>query len=454
MKVTKKVLFWILAVFLAIGGLTYIPNIGGFLLLLSAIMLVPIGKLQELINGAFGSAFKKSKKPQRIKGWIIALVAFLGFAFSGESTEPSETPDSIPISIEQSVDETHSPEVEDSTTEIVSSPTPAPSATPAPTPTPTPIPTPAPTESVTITPTNTNPANSNPVSLASIPAFSGNPYVAVNGNQPNFQEADLSTVSYEYYSALDSLGRCGYTVACIGQDIMPTEERGAIGQVKPTGWHTVKYDIVDGKYLYNRCHLIGFQLTGENANTKNLITGTRYMNVDGMLPFENMVADYVQETGNHVMYRVTPIFDGNNLLASGVQMEAYSVEDQGDGICFNVFVYNAQPGIYINYKTGESSLAEEAPSETPDAQPTEVPTPTPTPTPDQTPTPTPTPNPTPTPTPEPTGKNYTANTNTHKFHYPSCSSAGKINPENRWDYYGTREYLISIGYSPCGNCHP
>lgn len=195
-------------------------------------------------------------------------------------------------------------------------------------------------------------------SIADIPAYSGSPYVVVNDNNPYFSDDELTVTSFESYSELDYLGRCGVTYASIGTDIMPTEERGSIGQVKPTGWHTVKYDIVDGNYLYNRCHLIGYQLTGENANTKNLITGTRYMNVDGMLPFENMVADYVKETSNHVQYRVTPIFEENNMVASGVLMEAKSVEDNGEGICFNVYVYNVQPGITINYANGESRLTE------------------------------------------------------------------------------------------------
>ena len=189
-----------------------------------------------------------------------------------------------------------------------------------------------------------------------IPEYSGSPYVVINDNVPYFSDTELTATSYEYYSPLDSLERCGMVHACIGKDIMPTEERGSIGEVKPTGWQTVKYDIVDGKYLYNRCHLIGYQLTGENANKKNLITGTRYMNVDGMLPFENMVADYVQETGNHVMYRVTPIFEGDNLLADGVLIEAKSVEDNGDGILFNVYCYNVQPEISINYADGSSRL--------------------------------------------------------------------------------------------------
>ena len=190
--------------------------------------------------------------------------------------------------------------------------------------------------------------------LSDVPEYSGEPYVTLNENQPDFSKEDLTETSFEAYSEQDALGRCHSAWANIGQDLMPTGERGKIGHIKPTGWHTVKYDSVDGKYLYNRCHLIGFQLTAENANEKNLITGTRYMNVEGMLPFENMVADYIKETGYHVLYRVTPVFEGDDLLAKGVQMEAYSVEDQGEGICFHVFVYNVQPGISIDYATGES----------------------------------------------------------------------------------------------------
>lgn len=191
--------------------------------------------------------------------------------------------------------------------------------------------------------------------FSALPPYSGEPYISVCGGDPDFSENEITSVSYEYYSELDALGRCGVCIASVGQDIMPTEKRGSIGQVKPTGWHTVKYDFVDGKYLYNRCHLIGFQLTGENANKRNLITGTRYLNVEGMLPFENMVADYVKETGNHVMYRVTPIFVGDELLARGVHIEAESVEDGGDGIMFNVFCYNVQPGVVLDYATGEGT---------------------------------------------------------------------------------------------------
>ena len=191
-------------------------------------------------------------------------------------------------------------------------------------------------------------------SVEEIPEFSGEAYVAVNGNVPFFLAEEITDESYEYYSDLDELGRCGVTMACIGVDIMPTEDRGEIGSVKPSGWQSVKYDCVEGKYLYTRCHLIGFQLAGENANKRNLITGTRYLNIEGMLPFENLVADYVQETENHVLYRVTPIFEGDNLVAHGVLMEGYSVEDEGEGVCFCVYAYNAQPGITIDYATGES----------------------------------------------------------------------------------------------------
>lgn len=260
--------------------------------------------------------------------------------------------------------------------------------------------------------------SNNHFSLSDISEYSGKPYAVVNNNKPFFQKDEISKNSFEYYSPLDSLGRCGVTLACIGQDIMPTEDRGEIGQVKPTGWHTVKYDCVDGKYLYNRCHLIGYQLTGENANTRNLITGTRYMNVDGMLPFENKVDDYIEETNNHVMYRVTPIFEGDNLLATGVLMEAYSVEDNG-ALSFNVFCYNVQPGVSIDYETGDSSLS----STVTTTQPSE-------------------------------SQEYVLNTSSKKFHYPSCSSVDDMKESNKKEFTGTRDELINDGYSPCGYCKP
>ena len=198
--------------------------------------------------------------------------------------------------------------------------------------------------------------NNSYVSLDAIPAYDGRAYVAVNNNEPFFTDSDMTTTAFENYSDLDSLGRCGVAYANICKDIMPTEERGKIGMIKPSGWHTVKYDVIKDRYLYNRCHLIGYQLAGENANPKNLITGTRYLNVEGMLPFENLVADYVNNTGNHVLYRVTPMFSGSNLVANGVLIEAKSVEDNGGGILFNVYCYNVQPGVGINYENGDSWL--------------------------------------------------------------------------------------------------
>lgn len=280
-------------------------------------------------------------------------------------------------------------------------------------------------------------------SLSDVPAYSGKAYTSVNGNVPYFSAAELTTQSFETYSDLDSLGRCGVTYACIGKDLMPTEERGSIGMVKPTGWHTVRYDdLVDGKYLYNRCHLIGYQLAGENANTKNLITGTRYLNIEGMLPFENMVADYIQETNNHVLYRVTPIFEGNNLLANGVLMEGYSVEDKGAGVSYCVFAYNVQPGIEIDYATGESKLADGAQHE---EQKTATVTPTPSPEPEKQ---------EPVTGSEASQADYILNTNTKKFHYPTCSSVNDMKEKNKQEFFGTRDETIALGYSPCGRCKP
>ena len=259
-----------------------------------------------------------------------------------------------------------------------------------------------------------------------VPAFGSEPYYVINENKPYFDQAEMSTSSFEYYSDLDELGRCGTCYACIGQDIMPTEKRGEIGQIKPTGWQTAKYDFVDGKYLYNRCHLIGFQLAGENANEKNLITGTRYLNVVGMLPFENQVADYVKSTGNHVMYRVAPVFNGNELVARGVVMEGYSVEDNGQGVCFNVYCYNVQPGVEIDYATGENREwdSTQSSSSGDDSYTTSV------------------------------ESDYVLNTNSKKFHNPNCEAADKISAKNKQDYHGTREALIEQGYEACGACKP
>lgn len=347
-------------------------------------------------------------------------------------------------------------------------------------------------------------AEATKITLSNLPAYSGEAYVELNDNVPNFSKSDLTTKAFEKYSELDELGRCGVAYANVCTETMPTEKRGNIGMIKPSGWHTVKYDNVDGKYLYNRCHLIGYQLTAENANEKNLITGTRYLNVEGMLPFENMVADYVEETDNHVLYRVTPIFNGKNLLASGVQMEAYSVEDKGKGVSFNVYCYNVQPDIDIDYSNGESKLAdgtiasiklnytkyslEVGQSKTFVA----------------------------TTSPESTAKSvkwyssnnkiatvsssgkvtavkagtvtitaktsnglkatckvtvkaksgsasngtssaettYILNTNTKKFHYPSCSSVKQMKDKNKKKVTGSRDEIIKMGYDPCKRCNP
>lgn len=286
-------------------------------------------------------------------------------------------------------------------------------------------------------------------SLREIPAYSGTPYTEVNGNQPYFTEEELTTQSFETYSELDSLGRCGVAYANVGQDLMPTEPRGEIGAVKPTGWHLVKYDNVDGKYLYNRCHLIAYMLAAENANPQNLITGTRYLNVQGMLPFETKVCDYVKNTGNHVLYRVTPIFDGDNLLADGVLMEAYSVEDAGEGIQFCVFAYNVQPGIGIDYATGDN-WAESSGTYQSTAASVAVETPVPQPETDTAVQITPESS----APQESQGITYVLNTNTKKFHYPTCSSVDDMKEKNKQIYTGSREEVINMGYVPCKRCNP
>lgn len=337
---------------------------------------------------------------------ILAAILSLTFLMCGCSLDESTSSLVESSSIVSSEAATSTPSPTDA-------PSPAPTATPSPTPEPTPTPAPTPTT----------------VDLSSIPVYYDSPYTEVNGNVPYFTETDHTTTSFESYADLDNLGRCVVAYACIGEDIMPTEERGEIGQVKPSGWQTVRYDgLVDGNYLYNRCHLIGYQLSGENSNTSNLITGTRYLNMQGMLPFENMVADYVHETKNHVLYRVTPVFDGDNLLANGVLMEGYSVEDEGTGICFCVFAYNVQPGVRIDYATGNSELLA-----------------------------TPEPEPTPTPVvekPAAVGGNYIGNANTGKFHKPGCSSVKQMKESNKVALSGTRDEIIAMGYEPCKKCAP
>ena len=250
------------------------------------------------------------------------------------------------------------------------------------------------------------------------PEFSETPYTVINNNIPYFNTEFTDIEAYEEYAPLDKYGRCTAATALIGKELMPTEERGSIGQVKPTGWHTSKYDFVDGKYLYNRCHLIGYQLTGENANERNLITGTRYLNTKGMLPFENMVADYIKETDNHVLYRVTPYYTKENLLADGVLMEAYSVEDKGKGICFNVFCHNVQPGVIIDYATGQNDLDNSVFMKTDDEE----------------------------------EENFILNISSKKIHKPACSSINNMKEKNKRKFTGYLSTLLNEGYKKCGEC--
>ncbi len=270
-----------------------------------------------------------------------------------------------------------------------------------------------------------------PISLSEIPEFSGDPYIVINGGVPYFTDEEITTESYEEYSPLDELGRCGVAMACIGRDLMPkeNEERGEIGHIKPTGWHSVKYNCVSGGYLYNRCHLIGYQLTAENDNEKNLITGTRFMNWDGMVEFENMVADYIKDTGNHVMYRVTPIFDSYDYVARGVLMEAYSVEDNGEGIQFNVYCYNNQPGVVIDYADGSSYLDGDTPPATDESDKSED-------------------------NVAEGDATYVLNISSKKIHKPTCSGVSTMKPENKQYTNKTMEELLAENYVRCGTCNP
>ena len=275
-------------------------------------------------------------------------------------------------------------------------------------------------------------------SIKQVPRYKGKASVKVNGNKPYFTKKEKeNTKTFESYHKLDKLGRCGVCYANVSKATMPTEERGNIGMVKPSGWHTVKYNgVVEGNYLYNRCHLIAYCLTAENANKKNLITGTRYINIEGMLPYEEKTARYVDDTGNHVLYRVTPIFEGNNLVASGVLMEAYSVEDKGKGLSFCVYCYNVQPGVTINYATGDSHLSgktdknqnKDSSGNKNDGSKQE--------------------------TAESGQQTYILNTNTKKFHKPDCYSVKQMSEKNKKKYKGSRKSLINEGYSPCKNCNP
>lgn len=474
LSVAKTILAWVFVVFCLLMAIGCGSVSGSILFILTAVLSVPLKIVRNLWDKVLGikeipdlpedtpakwyeakkkkeqkahkNAVEDQKKRRLFKPLIIAMAFIISFAVAMGNSETINTADSVKESTEvtsieatEAVQETVAPTA-----------TPKPTETPKPTATPTAIPTATPEPTKTPEPTPTVVAKvSEEFSLSNVAAYSGKPYVEINQNVPYFADSELSTTSYEYYSDLDSLGRCGVCIASVGQDIMPTEKRGDIGSVKPTGWHTVKYaGVVDGNYLYNRCHLIGYQLTGENANNKNLITGTRYLNVEGMLPFENMVADYVKETDNHTLYRVTPIFKDDELVARGVLMEAKSVEDNGDSITFCVYCYNVQPDIKIDYKTGESeytvpttkeepkveskveskaeSKAEshyEDPEESPKNENTDTHT-------------------------------YILNTNTKKFHYPDCSAVKRMKDSNKEEFTGTRDEVISRGYDPCQKCFP
>ena len=458
-KKQSNALSILIAIVFALFGIVVFPSMGAVIFLLAAAAVLPFAPIRKLW-----------KRIPIKGGWFKPVALFIAFivACCFSPTPEAEESDSQTAYTEVVEDISPDEEAEDVTVIAAVPDTPKDDAA-------SPVEDDAsPTEDEkTADPVQTETKNEEktepdvpdvePFDVSAVPAYSGKAYTAVNDNVPFFTEADLQKAagSYESYSGLDSLGRCGMCIASVGKDIMPTEERGNIGQVKPTGWQTVKYNgIVDGNYLYNRCHLIGYQLTGENANEKNLITGTRYMNVDGMLPFENMVADYVKSTGNHVLYRVTPIFEGDNLVASGVTIEAESVEDNGAGLLFNVYVYNVQPGISIDYASGKSepdgtvsvaaeekiTPAEEAPApeQTHEAAPAVEPEPQP-------------------PADTPANSNaYAVNSKNGKIHITgACPATGNgSNAMTAPVYFGTYEeaeaYSIQIKPSQdkrkCGNC--
>lgn len=420
MKKSSQIAQW---VFTGLFGVCALGN--GFhwsslFLLLAAGLMAPIPAIRNWL------------KSIKIKNWLAITLAVVVFFVGMMGSPMSETPDASDSggsSYSENLNDTSgtSSTTENNTSSNTSSTDDTSSVT---------------TEDSSVSSTTSKPSSvgggtAKPVVLSSIPAYSGNAFATINNNKPSFSSAELTTKGYEKYSPLDNLKRCGVAIASCGKEIMPgaNEERGSISSIYPSGWNQAKYEGISGGWLWNRCHLIGWQLSAENANRENLITGTRYMNISGMLPFENMVADYIRETGNHVAYRITPIYDGNNLVCSGVQMEAYSIEDSGDGVEFNVYCYNVQPGIKINYADGSSSSANGTNNTTSSSKPT-------------------------TSEEENTNNNntgstkYVLNTNTKKFHYPSCGSAGRIAAKNYAESKQSRDSLIAQGYSPCGNCDP
>lgn len=420
------ILEWILTGFFALCALGNGFRPSSILLVIAALLTLPVKPVRNLT------------RRNKIKDWYLIVAAFVLMlacaVISGDRTltgndfADTSSTDSVSEYTETAVE---SETVSDSQTDTEKADT-AETVSPSETDSKKPQNTTSATESEK--PQSIVNVKEKPVNLSDIPAYSGSVYVTVNDNKPIFDSNELTTVGYEKYSGLDSLGRCGVALASCGKEIMPNdgEERGSISEVYPSGWKQAKYDGISGGWLWNRCHLIGWQLSAENANRRNLITGTRYMNVDGMLPFENMVADYIKETGNHVAYRVTPIYDGDNLVCSGVQMEAYSIEDKGEGIEFNVFCYNVQPNINIDYKTGASSYAGGTEKETEKVQTTQNNS-------------APSANNT-------TEEGYILNTSTKKMHKPSCSSVKKISDKNYAESKESKDFLISQGYTPCKNC--
>ena len=460
MKKLTNIIRWIgIATFtlMVIYSLTQGGFLGALLILLGGILIAPLSIIKRLRN--------KLKFNKAITIILSIVLLFVGIIATPTSTEPVNSQNNSATSSQtvtsnktSSLNKTNSSSKKESVSTDTTSSTSINAVS-------------SKNNTTSKTETNSKPTvvgngKYTPVKPNNIPAYSGKAYITVNNNTPNFSSDELKTVGYETYSNLDSLGRTQMAIAVVGKDTMPksNEERESISNIKPSGWKQAKYDNISGKYLYNRCHLIGWQLSAENANKKNLITGTKHLNVEGMLPFENIVADYIKETGNHVAYRITPIYKGNNLLASGVQMEAYSVEDNGEGICFNVYCYNVQPDITINYADGSSKGPEsQTNSTTTSSKPQSSSSNTASK--EQTPTVPPVESKKETTstvvsTPDTSNSNtpnsvsYVLNTSTKKFHIPSCRHVSKIAEENFAETNNTRDFLISDGYDPCGTCKP
>lgn len=422
MKKASKSIRWVGVVFLALFAFASLLS-GGLGILAAAmfgaaaLIITPIKEITEL-----RAKFKLSKVISII---LSVLLIFIGIAIMPtEDISPadgnhSSFVSSVTSDVEESLKNDASSQESSSSKETTSSNQPSSSIS----------------SSISSTSTQSvGTGKAEPPIISSVSSYSGTPYVVLNNNTPNFSSSELTTTGYEKYATLDNLGRCGVAIASCGQEIMPAEgeERGSISSIKPTGWKQATYDNISGKYLYNRCHLIGWQLSAENDNNKNLITGTKYLNINGMLPFENMVADYIKETNNHVAYRITPIFEGNNLVCSGVQMEAYSIEDNGEGICFNVYCYNIQPGITINYATGESSGENSTSVESSSTSIT---------------TSAPEPESEPEPAPTPSSENLVWISNTGKRYHCKSSCSGMEGPRQV-----TESEAKGLGLTPCGRC--